>query len=66
MNLDRFAEGRPDLQNAPVLAYCSISGAEIYQGQTVYIVNGKVVHAAEVTEMTIEEAVEMGYVPCLR
>ncbi|NPV90115.1 MAG: hypothetical protein HPY50_04975 [Firmicutes bacterium] len=35
MNLDRFAHGLPDDQEAPVLAYCAGCGGEIYPGEII-------------------------------
>lgn len=44
MNLDRFAQGLPDPQNAKVMAYCEGCGGEIYEGEDVYVVNGEILH----------------------
>jgi len=33
MNLDRFSQGLPDLQDAKVVAHCDNCGGEIYAGQ---------------------------------
>jgi hypothetical protein len=32
MNLDRFAQGRKDPQEAKVVSYCDCCGADIYEG----------------------------------
>jgi len=45
MNLDRFAQGLPDPQDAEVMAYCEGCGGEIYPGEDVYCVNGDIIHA---------------------
>jgi len=37
VNLDRFAQGLPDPQEAEVKAYCEGCGGEIYEGEEVYI-----------------------------
>ncbi len=63
-NLDRFAQGLPDPQDAPVLANCEACSGEIYPGEYVYVLNECIVHAdvncllayLDLKAMTIEEA----------
>lgn len=43
--LDRFAQGLPDPQDAPVVARCQGCGEEIYPREDVYCVNGDILHA---------------------
>lgn len=45
MNLDRFSQGLPDLQDAEILTYCEGCGGEIYEGEDVYVVEGEILHA---------------------
>ena len=45
VNLDRFAQGLPDPQEAEVKAYCEGCGGEIYEGEDVYVVDGVILHA---------------------
>ena len=45
VNLDRFAQGLPDQQDAEVMAYCEGCGGEIYEGEDVYVVDGVILHA---------------------
>jgi hypothetical protein len=45
VNLDRFAQGLPDPQEAEVKAYCEGCGGEIYEGEDVYVVEGEILHA---------------------
>ncbi len=45
VNLDRFAQGLPDPQDAEVMAYCEGCGGEIYEGEDVYVVDGVILHA---------------------
>ena len=47
VNLDRFAQGPPDPQEAEVKAYCEGCGGEIYEGEEVYVVDGEVLLHAE-------------------
>lgn len=64
VNLDRFAQGIPDPQEAEVKAYCEGCGGEIYEGEDVYVVDGVILHAdwdclyqyIDPEFMTIEEA----------
>ncbi len=64
VNLDRFAQGPPDPQDADVLAYCEGCGGEIYEGEDVYVVDGVILHAEweclvqyiDPDFMTVEEA----------
>ena len=64
MNLDRFAQGLPDPQEAEVKASCEACGGEIYEGEDVYYVNGVILHAdwdclyqyIDPEFMTVEEA----------
>lgn len=44
LNLDRFAQGRPDPQQAPAIASCLECGGEIYEGEEVLSVDGGLVH----------------------
>lgn len=45
VNLDRFAQGLPDPQEAEVMTCCEGCGGEIYQGEDVYVVDGVILHA---------------------
>jgi hypothetical protein len=45
VNLDRFSQGLPDPQEAPVMAICEACGGEIYEGEEVYDINGDITHA---------------------
>jgi len=45
VNLDRFAQGPPDPQEADIKAYCEGCGGEIYEGEDVYVVDGVILHA---------------------
>jgi len=45
VNLDRFAQGLPDLQEAEPIAECAGCCTEIYPGEDVYRVNGDILHA---------------------
>ena len=64
VSLDRFAQGLPDPQEAPVMAECAGCGGEIYPGEDVYDINGDITHAdweclyqyIEPERKTIEEA----------
>ncbi len=64
VNLDRFAQGLPDPQDAEVMAYCEGCGREIYEGEDVYVVDGVILHAEwdclyqyiDPEFMTVEEA----------
>ena len=64
VNLDRFAQGSPDPQEAEVKAYCEGCGGEIYEGEDVYVVDGVILHAEwdclyqyiDPDFMTVEEA----------
>ena len=64
VNLDRFAQGLPDPQDAEVMAYCEGCGGEIYPGEEVYVIDGEILHSEweclmeyiGVRIMTIEEA----------
>ena len=64
VNLDRFAQGLPDPQEAEVKAYCEACGGEIYEGEDVYVVDGVILHAEwdclhqyiDPDFMTVEEA----------
>lgn len=64
VNLDRFAQGSPDPQEAKVKAYCEGCGGEIYEGEDVYVVDGVILHAErdclyqyiDPDFMTVEEA----------
>jgi len=64
VNLDRFAQGLPDPQEAEVMAYCEGCGGEIYEGEEVYVVDGEILHAEweclvqyiDPELMTVEEA----------
>mgnify|MGYP000931013944 CR=1 FL=1 len=44
-SLDRFSQGRPDPQEAPVVAYCDVCHAELYRLDEVYKVDGGVICA---------------------
>ena len=64
VNLDRFAQGLPDPQEALPLEQCQGCGGEIYPGEDVYVVDGYIIHArvdclvsyVSPRYMTIEEA----------
>ncbi len=64
VNLDRFAQGLPDPQDAKVMAYCESCHGEIYEGEDVYVVYGAILHAdwdclyhyVDPDFMTVEEA----------
>ena len=64
VNLDRFAQGPPDPQEAKVKAYCEGCGGEIYKDEEVYVVEGEILHAEweclvkniDPEFMTVEEA----------
>ena len=64
VNLDRFAQGLPDPQEAEVKAHCEGCGGEIYDGEEVYVVEGEILHAEweclvryiDPELMTVEEA----------
>lgn len=64
VNLDRFAQGLPDPQDAKVMAECAGCGCQIYQGSRVYVVKGNILHADDACLnayimpdiMTVEEA----------
>ena len=45
VNLDRFAQGPPDPQEAEVMAYCEGCEGEIYEGEEVYVVENAILHA---------------------
>lgn len=46
VNLDRFAQGLPDPQNADIVYYCDACGGEIYDGEEVYYtIDGSILHA---------------------
>jgi hypothetical protein len=42
--LDRFSQGLADPADAKVMAICPGCGGEIYEGETVYVVNGTILH----------------------
>jgi hypothetical protein len=44
VNLDRFAQGLPDLQDAEPVVECAGCCAEIYPGEDVYVVDGEILH----------------------
>ncbi len=45
VGLDRFSQGRPDPQEAPVVATCAACGGEIYEGALIYVLsNGEFIH----------------------
>ncbi len=64
VNLDRFAQGLPDPQEAEPVAECAGCCTEIYPGEDVYRVNGDILHAdweclyryIDPDFMTVEEA----------
>ncbi len=46
--LDRFAQGLPDRQEAPVRAHCAACGGEVYDTALVYVMpDGDIVHGDE-------------------
>lgn len=64
VNLDRFAQGLPDPQEALPLEQCQGCGCEIYPGEDVYVVDGYILHSdpdclvkyIDPEEKSIEEA----------
>ena len=64
VNLDRFAQGLPDPQEALPLEQCQGCGGEIYPGEDVYVVDGYILHSdpdclvkyIDPEEKSIEEA----------
>ena len=40
LTLDRFSQGLPDPQAAPVAAHCAACDGEVYDGDLVYVVPG--------------------------
>ena len=57
---NRFNSGLPDPQDTPVLAKCSMSGAEFYNlDDKCYFINGKIVHPEEVVETTVGDVLEV-------
>ena len=67
VNLDRFAQGLPDPQEAEVVCHCFGCGGEIYKGEDVYVVGKDILHAdwdclyryIDPDFMTVEEALRV-------
>ena len=63
--LDRFAQGAPWPDDMPAEANCAECGLEIYEGQEVWVLDGKILcsdaclmeHIGAI-RMTVEEALE--------
>lgn len=68
-NLDRFAQGRPDPQDAVPVAVCEACGEDIYPGEYVYqLEDGTILHEEweclvryiDPEVKTVEEALGVG------
>ena len=68
VNLDRFSQGLPDPQEAPVMATCEACGGEIYEGELIWLIENEIIHyrleclerMLDLQAMTVEEGLLRG------